>query len=1227
MATFITCWLQDPGELPPGDGPPGGGGDFGGKDDDDDPPCTETYTYCGCSNPTNLDEVDLINDVLYKKPPCDAGCKEVEYNCNDFVPDCITENGITLCRDDKPETHSADTCLRDCTKEPIMCAGFVCLGQDDGIADDCTEQDIATDYDMYQGVMCGKANPFGCDDVTYPCDPPPMGVGDIYYETNLDCQENEADCQGLGPCSGWTCTEKSCDGTDGTCTYGPLPDSGSCKQHKEPNCSTGDWWTCTDGDLNSPTTYYNDKNTCTGSDECVSQVYCTVWTCSACEENPNCGDCTAPLGEDVDENCCEAVQIPASKNDAYCEASYDGEECTATCVQDPININAYCEKIDCNEACAKCQGGYECKGGSPGSPGGGGGFVIGDCEQSTTDEDPCMQAYSTSTSSCEYESNPGVTCFDDETKCLETGCECSGFVLCELAELPNSTDPGCGTVCEPIGWTEDEGCQYDNGDAVLNNKTCHQLYTDHKASTYYHPFDGKNTTVGDATTTCESTCNVSPPDCYTCESADCYECQSVDNQDFKDEECVFLAGKKNCVKSGVAQSDGDEGWECIGADRTLNSDCNDLTDCDLCNGEGEYIDDECSNQCGIGFEGGLGEGFAQFGGRSAYERIYGFGDNPIYDKYINNNNIKNPTKFVEVHRGTIRSDLFKNKIHVGIKAVNQITNKQIRFSDNPYTDLSDSNLEKSIHEDIILKLNLARKATGQNIKKTFFSGLRNLIVSNRLDSLNLPEILNLLDKIIRLEKDEKYRDTREYVSIGTVGATINEAKALELALNKVWPLNPDNYSENRMGDRVRSFKTLAPDLQKSLPTRLSSGELTHLYYDINDQIPLSSTGYLTMGNGDLQWYTRSDGTTGVIPVASLIDRAGVLSIEALQKVFYLLGETYSYNIKVSTDETKRVDERYGLANERKNFYMLTLETNTITEEDRDNPFVAVSKAGYKYETSGPSRNDWVDLKEKGAPFPYLQVYVDAEDPIFSYLQNDGTVEVTCKDFVLDIFDQDLDDNTSMPVMPRRIPQTIVLYPTDRSTNLLTHSISKSTSYGVRELEVIPLADPDRSDIWNPVFLKEKLTYPNTGINPSIKDSQAINYSIDTQDINDQFIYASGTPFLPRKAWGERQVFKIAKEMKDDYQLPSNNTINWYEIYERMSIPEMKYLHKEISDFTKFKSRLNRGKPSSVDSVNKLYPKVKDYKSRSFLGTEGDSTSIKYLQVKPDHIPTPPEPLE
>ena len=56
-----------------------------------------------------------------------------------------------------------------------------------------------------------------------------------------------------------------------------------------------------------------------------------------------------------------------------------------------------------------------------------------------------------------------------------------------------------------------------------------------------------------------------------------------------------------------------------------------------------------------------------------------------------------------------------------------------------------------------------------------------------------------------------------------------------------------------------------------------------------------------------------------------------------------------------------------------------------------------------------------------------------------------------------------------------------------------------------------------------------------------------------------------------------------------------------------------------------------GKPSSDDTVNAYYPKIKEYRSRNWLGgtpyQDSAADSKVMLEVKPHHTPIPVEELD
>ena len=74
---------------------------------------------------------------------------------------------------------------------------------------------------------------------------------------------------------------------------------------------------------------------------------------------------------------------------------------------------------------------------------------------------------------------------------------------------------------------------------------------------------------------------------------------------------------------------------------------------------------------------------------------------------------------------------------------------------------------------------------------------------------------------------------------------------------------------------------------------------------------------------------------------------------------------------------------------------------------------------------------------------------------------------------------------------------------------------------------------------------------------------------------------------------------------------------------------MKYMHNECTSFKNFTSLLAIGKVSNDDSVNALYPKLREVKSQNWLGNKDETTTrpLSYLKVKEGHTPVTPTPIE
>jgi hypothetical protein len=565
----------------------------------------------------------------------------------------------------------------------------------------------------------------------------------------------------------------------------------------------------------------------------------------------------------------------------------------------------------------------------------------------------------------------------------------------------------------------------------------------------------------------------------------------------------------------------------------------------------------------------------------------------------------------------INKTLFRDNIHMGIRATHDINKRYLEeFSDFPYSNMSNSNIERSLRKDLPPLLDKIKLATGESIKPHILNTIRGLIISDRVDVIDGDELVESLQSI--LDQQDNYPDTRGTV-VTVRGTHASEAKALRLATENSYYLRDDSYGELAK-QRLKLWKTLAPDLNKYLPVRGSNGEVTPFYFATDDTIVLDGSGTLTMSDGELVKITVGNGVKE-IPVQGDYDRAKIIQIEDLQKIMFILGERYDFKMEVTTDPTLRVDERYGVADARKNFYLLKAEVSGVTDLPRKNAFVAKTEVEYTYMDSVDARRDWVKFK----PWPYMVFYVDWADPIISYIINGGTIKITSKDFVFDMF-----DNEELVQFPRRIPFTVAIIPTNKVGNLTYPSISKQSSYGVREITFNINPDPKKNDTWEPVYLKESRSWPNPGVEVTKKnDFFALDYSMAPKQVKDSLRYQNDNvqPTGERPMFGMRQILKTLKEFKDNWVLRNNRDVMWYDVYDKMDRSKMKFLFTECVNWENQKSLFLMGKISSDDTVNANYPRVRDVKSDGLPITDNFFKTHTVLEQKPliDQIPEP-EPL-
>ena len=1218
--SWLDCTTRPPGYYGSGRGPGGGGDGNGG--------CVGN----GCDD--------------------DGACNDREYfKCDKTIPQCVSvgfkspENvGVTdgTCTfPDYFDTGTEEWYLVCPPCGPILCDYYICddLNPDD--PNDCTLY-------QFQSNSSDMANCNTTGDLTTCPTSPTCGINSIFppktgYKDPEICRTVEPNCQGIpgfgdkcwecvdDPDQNFQCCVQTCD-----FVYDADSDTYVCPQSSQtgntcyvtpqacnPNCTeicyecevdfetggyTGNCVEVTGIDCNNESCealgYFSDSNC---NDQCVTEycASCVKWECAT--DNP----CDPLTGSQRFEDCVTSSIVYSENSDSTCGPRTNLCN-SATGEYTGDGVNTFSNAQEAAAECISCNIGVKCTEGSEGL-------------DDTCDQDDFCTTNPTGIPEeneiwlCNYTQD----CWPDDDSCYQNACECPSYVVCPkcieeaLGQEPSADCDTCVT-CNPIGRDETtEQCEYD--DTTLLCDTVPGLTCQTAIKGAYSAHDscnwkcGPNKDCADASLACNNTCPLNTK-CWECkdDTGSC-ECEQTCTRDFLGE-CPTDCHETPTDCEGTCKQDC---WTCVITPGGVEGGGGSVKSCKkikvscgpTCESLGHYsTEQDCKDICGAS------TGENQFDDNDDAKNLvykYKYVDS-VYERNLSNQKYAQlNTPFTPVNRGSLSSELFKPNVHASIYATDAMNNaSSMLFSDFPYSDITNAHLERSLDLELVRLLNEVKLATGESIKRSVFGMIRNLIISNRLHTLDVNELKRMLKRVKEQQSD--LPDTRGTYSLP--GTHASEAQALKLAGQKAWDIHPDSY-QGVTSEKMRLWKTIATDLDKNLPVRLSDGSMSQLYYSVSDTIPLDGSGTMTLSPGDVQ----EVGPNSYIEIDADYDRARILQLEDLQKVCNLLGQEYSFTMNVKTDETLRVDERYGVANERKDFYMLTLDLSTIEDLERDNPFVARTKVKYKYETNGPARNDWIRYR----PWPYMVFYVDADDPIFNYITNDGDITITSTDFVTDLFE---DDPTMMRFI-RRLPWTVVLIPSDKSDKVYSHVISTQTAYGERELKFLVNPDPKRSDTWDAPHLREHFSNPDPGVNPSKPRLNAVYYNVYTDKLNSVDKYTNGTPTLPRPYFGMRQVLATLKDFKDNYEV-QGNTVNWPQVYENIPRSKMKNLYQEVPDWERFKTRAAFGKISTVDSVNENYPRVKDVRSNNKTIIDVGLNDYAKAARRPDNeISPPPGPLE
>ena len=476
-----------------------------------------------------------------------------------------------------------------------------------------------------------------------------------------------------------------------------------------------------------------------------------------------------------------------------------------------------------------------------------------------------------------------------------------------------------------------------------------------------------------------------------------------------------------------------------------------------------------------------------------------------------------------------------------------------------YSNINLTSLFNSLRRDIRYKLENVKDATGQPIKNGVLRALRLAIINDTLSTFNLN---NLPSKGFE-DGDYPIADSPDQTGL------------VKLINEKAKPLDPNFYGGYNK-ERMRLWKSLAPDLRKAVPLLLEDGTLTYENVNINDTFDVvlsdESLSAIPINPGDIVIYSQSDGRNNAVDLDSDKDRAFMLDRDDYARAFTKMGEKLLTKVEVESPESALIEENYSLSSPRQDLYFLKINLDSIQDGDSDNPLIRVSHVTYDLITDEEEIQEFIQYN----PWPFETYYIRPEDPFFDHLEYTSQLSATFKDITFEGLVGYRDDSI---IMPRRIPWYITVIPTDDISKLLSEGKTFLSGYSKRFFyaRFLPYKDESKRK-WEPSFMAyENQTPRGEGFDPRDNYVGTLKFSYNKQGFKQrENQYTIGKENLPRKETPVRKLLRVIKEVKDtsgSFVDENSEFIPWPEVYKKMKTSEIQSL--KFFEFDSWKEKENQ----------------------------------------------------
>lgn len=403
----------------------------------------------------------------------------------------------------------------------------------------------------------------------------------------------------------------------------------------------------------------------------------------------------------------------------------------------------------------------------------------------------------------------------------------------------------------------------------------------------------------------------------------------------------------------------------------------------------------------------------------------------------------------------------------------------------------------------------------------------------------------------------------------------NENRAISRAYNNLISLYPESYSGAKK-ELLKLWYVLPEDIFARVTLETSAGTSSILKVPNTELIPVTaSDGSITKLPVTQYRYDISVSTSAgpdLVRTRSELKRAYTLNNAEEMACLFDCKDLYRTTFTVSSVASANLELNYDYTQSLPNYYVFKIDKTSIQDVANDvSPFIRKTKANYTIVTDPEEIENAVKFRL----YPWKVFPVEYNDPILGHFDQSSIYNFEYTSFGFEEFGNDVGG----PILVRRIPNIVIVVPTDRYDYNFYGGQSTLQDWNIRSLNFTLSPDPEyyNRNLRNHYFASAGLAYPQTDVLNQISESgYRASFVSSAPGITDG--YTSQTP--QRSQHGFRAAVNIASALNNYYI--TNNGLSWTDVFTRMTRSEYATYKIGISD--KMIDKLRLGEKTGI----KLY---------------------------------------